>query len=276
MFSQIVDSLPQTLAHAMRTLLRPLARILLRNGVPFAQFCEYAKQAYVDAASEISVPGRKPSISRIAVVTGLTRKEVSRLRKTKNRESAPVERYNRAARVVSAWVREDAYRDASGRPMALPAEGRRSFAELVRRHGGDVPSRAVLDELVRVGAVAHTRDGRLRLVTRAYVPRSGDEEKLAILGTDVADLVSSVGHNLACAPEDAFFQRKVAYDNLVEPCLPELRDRARRRSQALLEQLDSFMARHDRDTNPKTRGDGGNRAVLGIYYYEEPAEDAAQ
>jgi hypothetical protein len=112
-------------------------------------------------------------------------------------------------------------------------------------------------------------------VTRAYVPREGDEEKLAILGTDVADLVSSIDHNLVCAPEAVFFQRKVAYDNLVEPCLPELRGRARRRSQALLEQLDRFMARHDRDSNPKARGDAGNRAVLGIYYYEQPKEDVA-
>ncbi|HEY5657588.1 MAG TPA: DUF6502 family protein [Myxococcota bacterium] len=271
-----MERLHRTLAHAVRTLLRPLVRILLRNGVPFATFCEHAKQAYVDAAGELAVPGRKPSISRIAVVTGLTRKEVSRLLKTKSEEAAPVERYNRAARVVSAWVREAAFRDASGRPAALPVEGRRSFAELVRCHGGDVPSRAVLDELVRVGAVAHTRDGRVRLVTRAYVPRDGDEEKLAILGTDVSDLVSSIDHNLVSAPEAAFFQRKVAYDNLVAPCLPELRGRARRRSQALLEQLDAFMARHDRDANPKARGEGGNRAVLGIYYYEESTEDAAQ
>jgi hypothetical protein len=271
-----MNSLHRTIARAVRTLLRPLARILLRNGVPFATFCEHAKQAYVDAAAEFAVPGRKSSISRIAVVTGLTRKEVSRLLKTNDRESAPVERYNRAARVVSAWVREATFRDARGRPAALPADGRCSFAELVRRHGGDVPSRAVLDELARVGAVAHTRDGRLRLAARAYVPRSGEEEKLAILGTDVADLVSSIDHNLVCAPEAAFFQRKVAYDNLVAPCLPELRGRARRRSQALLEQLDGFMARHDRDANPKARGDAGNRAVLGIYYYEEPVEDTTR
>ena len=271
-----MNDLHRTLAHAMRTLLVPLVRILLRNGVPFAEFCEHAKQAYVDAAAELVVPGRKPSISRIAVVTGLTRKEVSRLLKMKDGESAPVERYNRAARVVSAWVREAEFRDGSGRPMALPAEGRRSFAELVRRYGGDVPHRAVLDELVRVGAATHTRDGCVRLLTRAYVPHDGDEEKLAILGTDVADLVSSIDHNLVSAPEDAFFQRKVSYDNLVEPCLPELRGHARRRAQALLEHLDSFMARNDRDTNPKARGEAGNRAVLGIYYYEQFPEDAAQ
>jgi len=251
-----MDRLHQTLAHAVRTLLRPLVRILLRNGVPFATFVDCAKQAYVDVAAELTVPGRKSSISRIAVITGLTRKEVSRLAKTGHAESAPV--------------------DGSGRPAALPIDGRRSFAELVRRHGGDVPSRAVMDELVRVGCVAHTRDERLRLVTRAYVPRSGDEEKLAILGTDVADLVSTIDYNLTCAPEHAMFQRKVAYDNLVAPCLPELRGRARRRSQALLEHLDGFMARHDRDANPRARGDGRHRAVLGIYYHEQPVEDSSQ
>jgi hypothetical protein len=70
-------------------------------------------------------------------------------------------------------------------------------------------------------------------------------------------------------PEQAFFQRKVAYDNLVAACLPELRERAARRGQTLLEALDEFMSAHDRDANPSALGDGRHRAVIGIYYYEE-------
>ncbi|MBW2237417.1 MAG: hypothetical protein JRG85_18770, partial [Deltaproteobacteria bacterium] len=65
---------------AIRTLLRPLVRILLRNGVPFRAFAEHAKKAYVDVAlAELAVEDRKPSLSRASVITGLTRKEVSRL-----------------------------------------------------------------------------------------------------------------------------------------------------------------------------------------------------
>lgn len=271
------DDLRATLAASIRRLLRPLVRILLRNGVPFGVFSDHAKQVYVEVAEkEFAVPGRKPSVSRVSVLTGLTRKEVSRLQRAGD-EAAPVERYNRAARVISAWVREPAFHDRSGRPASLPVEGRRrSFAALVQRFGGDVPVRAVLDELVRVEAVEYTRDGRLRLRTRAYVPRTGEEEKLAILGSDVADLVDSIDHNLTHPPEEAFFQRKVAYDNLVADGLPALRRDAATRAQRLLEHLDRRMAAKDRDASPRLRARADatrHRAVLGIFWLEQEVPD---
>jgi hypothetical protein len=263
---------PSALAAAVRSILRPLVRILLRNGVPLWTLVEYAKQIYVDvASSEFGVPGRKPSVSRVSLLTGLTRKEVSRL--WEQGESAGVDsaRYDRAARVVSGWVRSRGYQDARGEPAELSFEGgRKSFSELVRRFGADVPPRALLDELVQAGAVERTAADRLRLRTRAYVPRTDDAQKLGILGADVADLIASVDHNIVQPPERAFFQRKVAYDRLVAECLPELRERAARRGQTLLEALDEFMSAHDRDTNPDVQGSGRHRAVLGIYYYEEP------
>jgi hypothetical protein len=69
-----------------------------------------------------------------------------------------------------------------------------SFSSLVADHGADVPPRAVLDELLRVGAVDHLEDGRLRLVERAYIPQTDEDGKLEILGTDVADLLASIEH----------------------------------------------------------------------------------
>lgn len=65
--------------------------------------------------------------------------------------------------------------------------------------------------------------GRLRLVRRAYIPQADDEAKLDILGTDVADLISAIEHNLESKAEEPFFQRKVAYDNLPAEYLSELR-----------------------------------------------------
>ena len=118
-----------------------------------------------------------------------------------------------------------------------------------------------------------TRDGRYRLVTRAYVPRDAAGDKLELLGAEVADLIASFDHNLTHPSQQAFFQRAVRYDNLVEDCLPELRERSASRSQALLEQLDRFMSKHDRDSSPELEGGQRVRAVVGIYYYEEPIED---
>jgi hypothetical protein len=265
------------LAAAVRSVLRPLVRILLRNNVDLWTLVEYAKQIYVDVASkEFGLPGRKPTISRVSLLTGLTRKEVSRLWEADASAGVDSARYSRAAQVITAWLRTRAFRDARGEPRDLAFDGARgSFSELVRRFGADVTPRALLDELMRAGAVERTHDGRVRLLARGYVPRTDDAEKLGILGADVAELIATVDHNITSPPEQAFFQRKVAYDNLVAACLPELRDRAARRGQTLLEALDEFMAAHDRDSNPSVSGEGRHRAVIGIYYYEEPFAEAA-
>lgn len=264
----------EALHWAIRTLLRPLVRILLRNGMPFRAFAEHAKKAYVDAAmQELALEDRKPSLARASVITGLTRKEVSRLAAQEAPDPGTTERYNRAARVVSGWVRDRRYHDARGRPASLPLEGgRASFADVVKRYSGDMPARAVLDELLRVGAVRQLHDGRIRLVSRAYIPRTGEEEKLGILGTDVAALISTIDHNLTSPPEDAFFQLKVSYDNLTAEDLPRLREGTAKKAYALLKELDRIWSRRDRDVNPNVQGTGRKRAMLGIYYHEDDFE----
>jgi hypothetical protein len=257
---------------AIRTVLRPFVRILLRNGVPYRAFAEHAKKAYVDVAmEELEGDKRKPSLSRASVVTGLTRKEVSRLAQAPDDpDPGLAERYNRAARVITGWVRDRRYKDGRGRPASLPLEGgKRSFSDLVRKYSGDMPVRAVLDELLRVDAVRELRDGKIQLVARAYIPRTGEREKLGILGTDVAALIETIDHNLTSPPDDAFFQLKVEYDNLPSEPLPRLREAAGRKAQRLLEELDKSWSRHDRDVNPNTSGTGRKKAMLGIYYHEE-------
>ncbi|UCG39340.1 MAG: hypothetical protein JSV00_03670, partial [bacterium] len=205
------------MSSAIVALLRPLARVLLRNGIPHRTFAELAKRAYVSAAMEdFVIHGRKPSISRVSVITGLTRKEVSRLRDHADAdERISAEKYNRAARVIGGWVRDERFHEGGGQPSDLPVDGEeRSFAQLVRLHSGDIPHRAVLDELERVGTVVRLEDGRVRLLGRAYIPRSGEEEKMGILGRDVADLISTIDHNLSEGAGKPHFQRKVSYDNL--------------------------------------------------------------
>jgi len=260
------------LSAAVSRLLLPLVRILLRYGLPYAAFADLAKRAYIDVAdADFRIEGRKQTVSRISVITGLSRKEVSRVRDLGEPVDDASQRYNRAARVIGGWVRDPDFHDKGAKPAALPFEGdsEPSFSELARRYSGDVPARAVLDELTRVGSVEMSATGRVRLKTRAYVPTGGETDKLSILGSDVAELISTIDHNLECEPEDAYFQRKVSYDNLPSEAAPELRELAADRAQAMLEQLDVWMATRDRDTNPSVKGSGRKKVSLGIYYYEE-------
>ena len=93
----------KTLHAALLKLLRPLIRLLLQNGVPFGTFSDLIKWVYVDVAQkEFGIPGRKQSNSRISIITGLSRKEVHRLKNIEGpHETENVQSYNRAARVVS-------------------------------------------------------------------------------------------------------------------------------------------------------------------------------
>jgi len=260
------------LAAAILRLLRPLVRICLRNGLPYGAFADLAKRVYVEVAgAEFGLPGRKQSVSRVSVITGLSRKEVSRVRGLERPDDAQaVARYNRAARVISGWVRDPAFTEPAGGPARLPFEGDgASFATLVKRFSGDVPPRAVLDELVRVGAAELRDDGTVRLLARAYLPATGEVDKLAILGADTADLIATIDHNLQAPAEAALLQRKVVYDNLPSEVLAQFRPLVARRSQALLEELDRWLAERDRDTAPAVEGTGQCRSGLGIYYFEE-------
>jgi hypothetical protein len=269
------DESRKTLSAAILKLLRPLVRLMLRNGLTYGDFADLSKWVFMDvAAQEFSIPGRKQSISRVSVITGLTRKEVSRLQKiTTPDDSAIAHQYNRAARVISGWLRDKAFHDNQGQPADLHFDtGKHNFSELVRRHSGDVPPRAILDELLRVGTVATNEDGRIHLLTDGFVPRTGEKDKLHILGTDVQFLLSTIDYNLQQKTQTPRFQRKVAYNNLPVEALPAFRELSAERAQALLIELDRYLSKHDRDLNPQVKGTGRKEAGLGIYYFEQDYE----
>lgn len=259
--------------HAIVRILRPLVRILLRYGVSAGAFEELIRRVYVEVAEKnFQVDGKKQTASRISVITGLNRKEVARIQKLPPVEQTDVdERYNRAARVITAWLRDEKFRTKSGAPAVLPFEGKNSFSELVNKHSGDMPARAVADELLRVNAIEVSRNNALKLITKGYVPHDSDVDKLQILGTDTADLIKTIDYNLTHNKEEAKFQRKVSYDNVPVEHVEAFRKQSAKLSQELLERLDRWLSKRDRDSNPNVKGKGKTRIGLGIYMMDEAA-----
>ncbi|NMT61997.1 DUF6502 family protein [Marinobacter orientalis] len=280
----MTDSKTNSLHRALYRILRPLARLLLRNGIPFAEFAELVRRAYVDAALEDFSDGRKkPTDSRAAVMTGLTRKEVRKQRGILAGEqgrSAGARHENRAARVVSGWVHDSAFQTGDGEPADLPFDGPLSFTELVKRYSGDMTPRAVLEELARVGVVATDASGKLVLRQRAYVPAGDSEEMLQIFGEDVSDLVATIDHNLVSSEEfsQPLFQRTLVYNNIPPEVMARWRRYAAQQSQAMLEQMDRWLGPHDRDIAGHGEAEATGEAVrtgVGIFYFEDPVQPDA-
>jgi hypothetical protein len=138
-------------------LLTEFAVLLLQVGLTPRHFAELAKQAFVEAAAAISrFRNGKINRSRVAVMTGLSRSEVKRILASKLPMAKLVSaQQSRGERVITGWMSDERYLDAHGRPKCLPIAGARiSFASLVKRFGGDVPHRAVLEELRRLKVVS--------------------------------------------------------------------------------------------------------------------------
>ncbi len=276
-----VPALPSTLQRAVARVLEALFRVLLRHGYSYTAFDEMARRLYVDLAlREFGIPGKKPSVSRASILSGLTRKEVQRF--VEEAEAAPgsraavpsPEHHNRAGRVLAAWAREPDFIDAQGRPRRLPLQdGETSFAELVRRFSGDMPVRAVLDELERVGAARRTEGGAVEYVRPMFMGRRGLADKLELLGTDVADLITTIDHNALHGDADPRFQRKVMYRDMPASVVPEFRMLVAAHGMAVLQQLDVWLAARRNDpagTGPSpTAASAKVRLGLGIYYFEE-------
>ncbi len=268
---------------ATMRLLRPLVRLLLRHAVPFGAFQEIAKRAYVEVAlKDFAIPGKKPSAARASILTGLTRKDVQRLLTEPEPDAAETsERYNRAARVLGGWLRDPNFHDEAGAPRPLSTDGVGDFPQLARLYSGDMPARAILDELLRVGAVRRLEDGRIEPVARGYLPVGSSIDKLQILGTDVADLIETIDHNLNEGATDPRFQRKVMYLRIRASDLPAFRRSSTAKAQALLEQLDRWLAEHDVDAPDENAALPHARVGVGIYYFEdrldaEPRSPAAK
>jgi hypothetical protein len=272
----MADSKNRVLYAAISRILRPLIHILIRNGISYGTFADLAKWLFVDVANrEFAIEGRKQTISRVSVITGLNRKEVKRVAELPVVDDrASSERYNRAARVIAGWRRDNAFRGKRGAPVNLPKDGPgATFQTLVKKYSGDMPFRAVLDELIRVGAVVLLDDGRVHLLARAYLPAGDATMKIHILGTDVAQLITSIQHNLEPDERGPFYQRKVMYDNLPDDTLPAFRKLSTESAQTLLEKFDTWLSKRDRDTGSGEIGTGRNIAGLGIYYFEESYDE---
>jgi hypothetical protein len=169
--------------HLTRILLG-LALLLLKHGYGHARLAKLAKLAFIDAAKSLAPnPEGKANIARIAALTGLTRVEVSRLlRADRANPFAINDHLNRATRVAFGWRTDKAFLTRSNRPRSLfLSSAKGGFFQLVKKYSGDIPARAILMEMVRLGLVKRPKTGLVSLVKQTPpLPRTTIEAIRAI------------------------------------------------------------------------------------------------
>jgi hypothetical protein len=268
------ENVKKPLLAACRHLLHPLVRILLRHGVSYGEFSDSVRGAYIDIAqNELVPPDRPQTEARIAILTGLQKREVNRIRNMDANDDDGLGA-NRIARVLQAWSQDPQYLGPYGLPLEVPFEGdSMSFESLVRKYAGDVSARAMLEELVRVNAAVEMEDGYVRLLNRTYVPSPLDPVGLERLGNVVNYFIDTVDFNLQKKRQGAgrFERYAMTVEGLSPEAFQSFDALIREKGQELLEVLDDWLGEHETKGGHKLPNSEAIKTGVGIFHFIEKA-----
>lgn len=269
---------PQSLIVALRRVMRPMVRLMLRKGITYTYFADLLKGIFVEIAdAEFKIDDKPQSDSRISLLTGVHRKDVRRLRHEPHAQGSDLpEAISLGAQLVSTWMSQPPFCRPDGTPLPLArlasAGGDLSFENLVARVSKDIRARVVLDEWLRIGVARLDDDDCVHLCVNAFVPRSGFDEKAAYFAHNVHDHACAAVHNLTSEAQ-AFFERSVHYDALTPASVVQLREQTSRKGMELLLGLNQQAAEFERK-------DAGSeeemqRITVGLFFYSESSLEEA-
>jgi hypothetical protein len=193
----VASQLQDALLAALATILRPTVKLLLHSGVSYSAFASVAKSVFVQVATEDHKRrGRLPNFSEVSAMTGISRREVSRIRKPKDEDRwTPSMETSPINTILHEWHFDADFSDGAGGARPLPFEGDKSFSLLVSRYVTDIPPGAMRATLLKAGVVAEDDAGRLVVLQPFFYSRRFDEDFVRGLAFSSSNLGSTLFHN---------------------------------------------------------------------------------
>ena len=280
----MASTVKENLVVALHRLLRPLVRLLIKQGISFAEFAEISKHVYVETAvRDFPIESSPMSRSRIAVLTGLTRKEVRRIVDlTLESEPEPPTEANLLIRVLQAWHTDSAFLGPYGLPRDLPWRSEEAavpdFTHLVRKHSKEINPKEVLREFLRTGAVTELEPGMYKVIRRDYEAQALDAANLERFGIVIRNFLQTVVDNLEKpSQQGGNFERIVFTDDPVHREKVKFFDQwIKQEGQKFLERIDDwFIANLTEPGGRPLRVDQHDAVFtgLGMYHFITDTQD---
>lgn len=263
------------LRRALSLMFKPLVRLLIAQGLTHAEFSETAKEVYVEIALRHFEAKGKVNRSRVAILTGLTRKEVKNVIDRTIESGYKEKTYSRPERVLTGWYSDPKFQGPYGIPLELPYDktesGERNFVELVRQYSGDMAPRQMLNQLIEAGSVVEV-EGRFKAVRRVFKHSTLSPAMIKRLGEAGYRVFSTAAKNIDKQVEGSgYFDRMVfADDGCTDNVIALFDEFIKPRGQEFLEEVDVWFSSR-KDLNKS----GEQSKETGIYmvHYVEDADD---
>jgi len=252
------------------SVLRPLIKVLMRHNFAHSELTQLVRRTYVEVAYDaFTLPNQKMTYSRAAQLTGLSRKEVVRLRGNILADDSPQPALSRPVmRALNGWMSDKQYLDGNGKPKPISIKGMEgSFESLVKKYCENESYAVVLTDLNAKGVTSQSTDGKLNLVRSPHIPQHDELDKIRVMSVCVSDLFGTAVNNIDSASNDICFQRQLVYSGIEESIARKFHDVSSEKAVALFEVLNEYLFSERAQTDPGLRR-AGKRVGLGIYYFE--------
>ena len=263
------------LLEAIRFMMKPLVRLLINQGVTHAEFSETLKEVYVESAIRHFTAEGKVNKSKIAILTGMTRKESRNVIERALAQGDEKKSKSRPERVLTGWYQDPKFTGPYGLPLELKYDSdepkRPTFVQLVKEYSGDMSPRAMLHELIRGGSVVEI-DNRLKVIRRDFEPIALSEKLIARLGEVGHYVFLTAAANIEKSEQGSghFDRYAFADDGCTYNVIEQLDEFVKERGQEFLEELDRWFAARVNENAPDEP-----RKETGVYicqYVADPKE----
>ena len=240
--------------HSCRMLLRPVASVVMKCGMTWKEFADLSKSVFVEAATEeFGIRGRPTNVSRVSILTGISRKEVKRQRELLEQPQASLSsKTSDATRVLSGWHQDPQFLDANGAPLPLRASGGEpGFATLFARYGGDTPEQTLIRELLNAGSIETDAQGRFVARSRYHMPVAMTEGNIRFFGSNLFDHAQTLNNNITGKRDARRFEGFAVDERIAAAAADEFRAFVDRRGQEFLEEVDDWLNNYRADSPNK-------------------------
>ena len=274
--SNASDPLRDATLSALSQLIDPLLNLMFDSRVTVREFTQILRKiAVAKASNRIADESGQTNKSRVSIITGLPRSEVTRLLRKTSFPSFSKRVQHPTRKVLSGWFDDSAFLTKDGDPAVLPAFGtRKSFERLVDKYGGGVPVRAMLDELTRIDAIEWLPGQRIRPRNRLPMMTGLTPLSISMMGERGRNLLETLLAN-AHAKGNPFFEATASIENVDPAGVSIGRREVLQQSTSFIGSIDGLFDQLRRSTAAKSRVNSGKLKRMGVtvfYFEDNPVE----